>query len=96
MTRDRMPSDEFMLTQEFLAMMLGVRRTSVTFAMASLKKAGLLRYSRGHVKILDRDGLARCACECYAISKAEFDRLLGDTVAVPRTDRVHRLTSQVG
>jgi CRP-like cAMP-binding protein len=96
MTADRMPSDEFTLTQEFLAMMLGVRRTSVTFAMASLKNAGLLRYSRGHVKILDRDGLAKRACECYAVSKAEFDRLLGDTVAMPRTDRAHRLTSQVG
>ena len=77
MTRDRMPSDEFLLTQEFLAMMLGVRRTSVNAAMGKLQKQGLVRYSRGHLTILDRKALQGAACECYRITKGEFDRLLG-------------------
>jgi CRP-like cAMP-binding protein len=77
MTRDRMPSDEFMLTQEFLAMMLGVRRSSVNGAMRSLQRKGLLSYNRGHVTILDRKRLQAAACECYQVTKREFDRLLG-------------------
>jgi len=77
MTRDRMPSDHFLLTQEFLAMMLGVRRAGVTVAAGALQRAGLIRYDRGRVAILDREGLQERACECYAVSKAEFDRLLG-------------------
>jgi hypothetical protein len=77
-------------------MMLGVRRTSVTDVMASLQKAGLIRYRRGHVSILDHDGLRRLSCECYEISKAEFDRLLGDSATVPRTDKKHRSVSEVG
>ena len=78
MTHDRMQSDEFLLTQEFLAMMLGVQRTGVTAAAGSLQRAGLIRYRRGNVTMLDRRGLERRACECYGISKKEFDRLLGD------------------
>jgi len=78
MTRDRMPSDHFLLTQEFLAMMLGVRRAGGTVAASALQRAGLIRYDRGRVAILDREGLQERACECYAFSKAEFDRLLGD------------------
>jgi CRP-like cAMP-binding protein len=77
MTRDRMPTDEFMLTQEFLAMMLGVQRSSVNAAMGSLQKKGLVSYSRGHVTILDRKRLQADACECYQVTKREFDRLLG-------------------
>ncbi len=77
MTHDRMQSDQFLLTQEFLAMMLGVQRTGVTAAAGGLQKAGLIRYSRGNVTILDRRGLERLSCECYAVSKLEFDRLLG-------------------
>jgi len=96
MTRDRMPFDDFLLTQEFLGMMLGVRRTTVTDVMGSLQKAGLVRYRRGHVTILDRECLQHRACECYAISKLEFDRLLGDTPLSPRTDRKHRLLSDIG
>ena len=96
MTRDRMPSDEFLLTQEFLGMMLGVRRTSVTLVMGDLAKAGLLRYARGHVTILNRKALQESACECYEISKREFDRLLGDTANAPRTDKSHRQVSEVG
>jgi CRP-like cAMP-binding protein len=78
MTHDRMNSDEFLLTQEFLAMMLGIRsRPSVTIAAGALQRAGLIRYKRGHVTILDRPGLKERSCECYEISKREFDRLLG-------------------
>ncbi len=96
MTRDRMPRGDFLLTHEFLGMMLGVRRTTVTEVMGSLQKAGLIRYRRGHVSILDHDALQQRACECYEISKREFDRLLGDTSVAPRTDRKHRLISEVG
>lgn len=78
MTHDRMPSKEFLLTQEFLAMMLGVQRTGVTAAANALKKAGLIRYSRGVVTMLDQRGLERRSCECYRVSKREFDRLLGE------------------
>src|SRR5687768_13178886 len=96
MTRDRMPSGDFLLTQEFLGMMLGVRRTSVTDVMGSLQRAGLVRYRRGHVTILDHEALQQRACECYEISKLEFDRLLGDTAQAPRTDKAHRSVSEVG
>jgi CRP-like cAMP-binding protein len=77
MTHDRMHSDEFLLTQEFLAMMLGVQRTGVSVAASALQRAGLISYSRGIVTMLDRRGLQRRACECYGVSKREFDRLLG-------------------
>ena len=77
MTHDRMQSDEFLLTQEFLAMMLGVQRTGVTVAAGALQRAGLIRYKRGNVTIIDRRGLIRRSCECYGVSKREFDRLLG-------------------
>jgi CRP-like cAMP-binding protein len=96
MTRDRMPSGEFLLTHEFLGMMLGVRRTTVTDVMGILQKAGLVRYRRGHVTILDHEALRQRACECYDISKLEFDRLLGDTPLAPRTDKKHRLISELG
>src|SRR5579864_3898848 len=78
MTHDRMQSDEFLLTQEFLAMMLGVQRTGVTAAAGALQRAGLIRYKRGNVTIVDRRCLIKRSCECYGVSKREFDRLLGD------------------
>ena len=96
MTRDRMPTGDFLLTHEFLGMMLGVRRTTVTDVMGALQKAGLIRYRRGHVTMLDHEALEQRACECYEISKLEFDRLLGDTSWAPRTDKTHRLISEVG
>jgi CRP-like cAMP-binding protein len=77
MTHDRMKADEFPLTQEFLAMMLGVRRSGVTIAAGALQRAGLIRYHRGRVTILDHAALLARACECYGVSKGEFDRLLG-------------------
>ena len=78
MTHDRMQSDEFLLTQEFLAMMLGVQRTGVSTAASALQRAGLIRYKRGKVTMIDRPGLERRSCECYGVSKKEFDRLLDD------------------
>jgi Crp-like helix-turn-helix protein len=77
-------------------MMLGVRRTTVTDTMGGLQKMGLIRYRRGHVTILDPEALRHRACECYDISRLEFDRLLGDTPLAPRTDKKHRLVSEVG
>jgi CRP-like cAMP-binding protein len=77
MTRDRTQSDQFMLTQEFLGMMLGVQRSGVTLTAGRLKRKKLIEYHRGNVTILDRKGLERLSCECYAVSKGEFDRLLG-------------------
>jgi CRP-like cAMP-binding protein len=77
MTHDRMQSNDFPLTQEFLAMMLGVQRSGVTLAAGALQRAGLIRYTRGHVTILDHAGLVKLSCECYGVSKREFDRLLG-------------------
>src|SRR4029077_6945350 len=78
MTHDRMQSDQFLLTQEFLAMMLGVRRAGVTVAMGGLKRAGPIRYNRGQVAILNRRALEERSCECYQVTKKEFDHLLGD------------------
>jgi CRP-like cAMP-binding protein len=83
MTYDRMDSEEFQLTHEFLAMMLGVRRSGVTEAASALQRAELIRYKRGHVTILDIAGLKKRSCECYEISKREYDRLLG-TEGTPR------------
>jgi CRP-like cAMP-binding protein len=77
MTHDRVQTDHFLLTQEFFAMMLGVRRTSVTSAANRLKRKKIIEYKRGHVTVLDRAALEKCACECYAAMKRESDRLLG-------------------
>ena len=75
---DRVGSDRFRLTQDFLAAMLGVRRPSVTLAAGMLQQAGLITYHRGEVTILDRPGLEAASCECYASIRRETDRLLGD------------------
>jgi CRP-like cAMP-binding protein len=77
MTLDRMESNDFALTQEFLAMMLGARRPGVTIAANALRRDGLIDYTRGHVTILDRERLQKRSCECYGVTKREFDRLLG-------------------
>ena len=73
---DRVQSDQFYITQEFLSQMLGVRRSSVSVVAAILQKAGLIRYHRGKMTLLDRKGLEAVSCECYRIVKDEFDRLL--------------------
>ncbi len=75
--QDRVEGDELRLTQEFIAQMLGTRRSRVSEAAILLQGQGLIRYSRGHITILDRAGLEEYACECYRAVKTEFDRLLG-------------------
>lgn len=77
-TQDRMQSSEFPLAQKYLAMILGVQRTGISGAASSLQRAGLIRYKRGNVTILDRSGLKRRSCDCYSASKQTFDHLLGD------------------
>ena len=73
---DRLQGDELVMTQELIANMLGVRREGVTEAALKLQRAGLIRYSRGHISVLDRPGLEERSCECYAVVKKEYDRLL--------------------
>jgi CRP-like cAMP-binding protein len=72
---DRLPGLELIMTQELIANMLGVRREGVTEGALKLQKAGLIRYSRGHIKVLDRAALEDRSCECYAVVKREYDRL---------------------
>ncbi len=76
---DRAESDELPLTQEFLSIMLGVRRAGVTMAAGALRDDGLIRYDRGHITVLDRSGLEAAACECHKVTRREFERLLGPT-----------------
>jgi CRP-like cAMP-binding protein len=78
---DRLPADELVMTQELIANMLGVRREGVTEAAGNLQRAGLIKYQRGRIKVLDRTGLEARACECYAVVKKEFDRLLPEASA---------------
>lgn len=77
LTHDRVGRDEFPLTHDFLALMLGVRRASVTEVAGRLQKAGLIRYRLGVIRVLDRAGLEATSCECYGVIKQEYDRLLG-------------------
>ena len=73
---DRLQGNELVMTQEMIANMLGVRREGVTEAAFKLQKAGLIKYARGHITVLDRKGLEERSCECYAVVKKEYDRLL--------------------
>jgi len=73
---DRLSTNELSMTQELIANMLGVRREGVTEAAGKLQAAGLIHYSRGRITVLDRPGLEKLACECYAVVKRETDRLL--------------------
>jgi CRP-like cAMP-binding protein len=73
---DRLEGDELVMTQELIANMLGVRREGVTEGALGLQKSGLIKYARGHITVLDRPGLEKRTCECYAVVKREYDRLL--------------------
>lgn len=76
MFHDRVERDEFSLTHEFLAAMLGVRRAGISEAAMKLQNRNLIRYERGHFAIVDRKGLEEFACECYPVVKAKYDSLL--------------------
>ena len=76
MTHDRVQTESFQLTQEFLGLMLGVRRTGVSKVASSLQRAGLIEYSRGEITVVDRSRLEKLACDCYTVIRGEFDRPL--------------------
>ena len=82
---DRLEGNELLMTHELIANMLGVRREGVTEAALKLQVAGLIRYARGHITVLDRSGLESRACECYAVVKKEYDRLLPERDNVEAT-----------
>ncbi len=79
LTLDRLPSNSITMTQELIANMLGVRREGVTEAAGNLQRAGIIKYSRGHIDVIARSKLEKKACECYGVVKLEFDRLLYNT-----------------
>ena len=79
---DRLAGAELLMTQELIANMLGVRREGVTEAALKLQQSGLIRYARGRISVLDRPALEKRSCECYAVVKREYDRLLPNTLAV--------------
>ena len=78
LTLDRLPSRELVMTQELVASMLGVRREGITEAAGNLQRAGIIRYRRGHIAVLERSGLETRTCECYGVVKKELIRLLSD------------------
>ena len=81
LSMDRLRGNELIMTQELIANMLGVRREGVTEAALKLQKAGLIRYSRGHITVLDREGLEERTCECYEVVQKEYRRLLPVQIA---------------
>ncbi|MBG9389285.1 Crp/Fnr family transcriptional regulator [Caenimonas aquaedulcis] len=80
---DRMSGNSLTMTQELIASLLGVRREGVTEAAGHLQRLGLIRYSRGHIDVLDRAGLEKAVCECYGVVRTEYQRLMSD---IPRID----------
>lgn len=81
MSHDRVPGDEFQLTQEYLASMLGVHRPSVSLVARAFQQAGIIKYSRGTIMILDRPALEEACCECYFTVRNQFERLLGKSIS---------------
>ena len=81
MSLDRLRGDKLVMTHELIANLLGVRREGVTEAAHKLQAAGLIRYARGHISVLNREGLEQGSCECYAVVKKEYDRLLPPTTS---------------
>ncbi len=93
MSLDRLPSDELMMTHELISNMLGVRREGVTEAAGKLQRAGLIKYSRGHITVIDRAGLEARVCECYAVVKKEYRRLLPEFMAPQPSARKPQLAT---
>jgi CRP-like cAMP-binding protein len=89
-SQDMIGSDTFSLTQEFLSHMLGVRRNTVSVEAHAVQEAGLIRYRRGHITILNRDGLEDCSCECYSVIRAETDKLMGPAKTQSETSETRR------
>jgi CRP-like cAMP-binding protein len=77
-TMDRLPAGELVMTQELIASMLGVRREGITEAAGNLQRAGIISYRRGHITVMERTGLEKYSCECYAVVRQEMRRLLSD------------------
>jgi CRP-like cAMP-binding protein len=90
-TLDRIPSGALVMTQELVASMLGVRREGITEAAGRLQQHGFIRYRRGHIAVLERTGLEARACECYAVVRKEFDRLLSDVKYRQQVDQLPAL-----
>jgi CRP-like cAMP-binding protein len=88
LTQDRVGTDDLPLTHEFLAMMLGVRRVTVTLVLRPLQDQGLIRTGRGRITVLDRKGLEAAACECYRLVRDEYDRLLGGPIGADKMSSV--------
>jgi CRP-like cAMP-binding protein len=80
LSMDRLQGNELVMTQDLISNMLGVRRAGITKAAQELQESGFIKYTRGHITLLDRAGLEACSCECYAVVKAEYDRLLPFTI----------------
>lgn len=91
---DRLPGPNLVMTQELIANMLGVRREGVTEAALKLQRAGLIRYARGHIEVLNRQGLEVRTCECYKVVKDEYDRLLPTRSAAEVPHRHAHATSR--
>jgi CRP-like cAMP-binding protein len=89
LTLDRVPTRELIMTHELVASMLGVRREGITETAGKLQRAGIIRYRRGHIAVLERSGLESHACECYTVVKRELNRLLPDV-------RAHQVSSAIG
>jgi len=96
MIRNRLPSDEVLMTHESLAHVLGVRREGVTLSAHRLQRTGLIHYYHGHITILDRKRLEAAACECYRVVKEEFDRLLGQKTPLSTDDPLFQTAPRVG
>jgi len=91
MTHDRVEGDSFVMTQEFMSTMLGVRRPGVTLAIGALQRAGLVQHGRGNVRVLDRPGLEAASCECYEAVRRRFDWLV--TKSGPTSTTVRQRTA---
>src|SRR5262249_39039385 len=94
LSHDRVRSEELLMTQEFIANMLGGPRESVTVAAGRLQDAGLIYYARGHIRILDRKGLEAGACECYRVVKSEVDQLFRDLESRQGGNLMHQAVYQ--